>query len=107
LFDHHAGGHEVISQHGFDLHFLMANYTIFYILIRCLYIFFGKITTQKVEIRRITVQSQSGQIVCETLSQKIPITKTTGGVGQGENPEFKPQYCKTYEFYELSSPVPP
>jgi hypothetical protein len=32
------------------------------------------LVTQKVEIRRITVPSQPGQIVPETLSQK-PITK--------------------------------
>jgi hypothetical protein len=25
---------------------------------------------------------------------KIPITKMTGGVAQGEGPEFKPQHCK-------------
>jgi hypothetical protein len=29
------------------------------------------LTTQEAEIRRITVQSQLGQIVCEILSQKI------------------------------------
>jgi hypothetical protein len=31
--------------------------------------------TQEEEIRRIMVQSQSGQIVCETLSQKKLHTK--------------------------------
>jgi hypothetical protein len=36
-----------------------------------------------------------GQIVCETLSQKHPITKKrTGGVAQGIGPEFKCQYSK-------------
>jgi hypothetical protein len=31
--------------------------------------------TQGVEIRRIEVQSQPGQIVCETLSEKTPHIK--------------------------------
>jgi hypothetical protein len=31
------------------------------------------ITTQEAEIRRIVVQSQTGQIVCKTLSQEKPI----------------------------------
>jgi hypothetical protein len=39
-------------------------------------------------------QSQSGQIVCETLSQKTLHKNGAGGVGQGESPEFKPQYRK-------------
>jgi hypothetical protein len=30
---------------------------------------------QEAEIRRIAFQTQLGQIVCETLSQKIPNTK--------------------------------
>jgi hypothetical protein len=30
------------------------------------------LATQEAEIRRIKVQSQSGQIVCETLSRKNP-----------------------------------
>jgi hypothetical protein len=57
------------------------------------------LATQEAEIRRITVQSQPGQIVCETLknSQK-PITKKkkerTGEVAQGVGPEFKPQKRK-------------
>jgi hypothetical protein len=33
------------------------------------------LVTQEAEIRRITVQSQPGQIVFEPLSQKKPITK--------------------------------
>jgi hypothetical protein len=48
------------------------------------------LAAQEAEIRRVTVQSQPGQIVCETLSQK----NTIGRVAQGEGPEFKPQYCK-------------
>jgi hypothetical protein len=41
----------------------------------------------------ITVQSQLGQIVCETLSQKKKKSqKRAGGVAQGVGPEFKPQY---------------
>jgi hypothetical protein len=49
---------------------------------------------KEAEIRRITVQSQPGQIVCETLSQKNLHKNRTGGVAQGEGLEFKPQYCK-------------
>jgi hypothetical protein len=40
----------------------------------------------------MVVQSQPGQIVQETLSQKHPSQKRTGGVAQGVGPEFKPQY---------------
>jgi hypothetical protein len=54
------------------------------------------LATQEAEIRRITVQSQPRQIICETLSQK-PITKRNGGVAQGVGPEFKPQYSKKKE----------
>jgi hypothetical protein len=54
--------------------------------------------TQEAEIRRITVQSQPGQIICETLSQKNPSQKGGGGgagdMAQGIGPEFKPQYHK-------------
>jgi hypothetical protein len=47
------------------------------------------------EIRRITVQSQPGQILLhKTLSQRTFHKNRTGGVAQGEGPEFKPQYCK-------------
>jgi hypothetical protein len=49
---------------------------------------------QKAEIRRIEVQSQPGQIVHKTLSQKYPTHKKdrAGGVAQGVGPEFKLQY---------------
>jgi hypothetical protein len=50
------------------------------------------LATQEAEIRRIAVQSQLGQIVQETLSQKYPAQNRAGGVAQGESPEFKPQY---------------
>jgi hypothetical protein len=41
------------------------------------------LATLEAEIRRITVGSQPRQIVCETLSQKIPNTKKrTGRVAQ-------------------------
>jgi hypothetical protein len=45
------------------------------------------LATQEAEIRWIKVQSQPGQIVCETLSQKnfIP-RKTAGDVPQGVGP---------------------
>jgi hypothetical protein len=49
---------------------------------------------QEAEIRRIDTQSQSRQIVHETLSQKKTITKRASGVAQGEGPEFQPQYHK-------------
>jgi hypothetical protein len=40
------------------------------------------------------VRGQPRKIVLETLSQKNPIQKKSGGVVQGVDPEFKPQYCK-------------
>jgi hypothetical protein len=33
-------------------------------------------------------------MVHKTLSRKIPSQKRAGGVAQGEDPEFKPQYCQ-------------
>jgi hypothetical protein len=54
---------------------------------------------QEAEIRRTVVQSQPGQIVHETLSQKTPHKNRAGGVAQGEGPEFKPQYCKKKKRY--------
>jgi hypothetical protein len=38
------------------------------------------LATQKAEIKRVTVQGQPGQIIHETLSQKYPKEKRTGGV---------------------------
>jgi hypothetical protein len=52
------------------------------------------LVTQNAEIRRIEVQSQSGQIVHKILSLKNPSQKRVGGVAQGVGSEFKPQYCK-------------
>jgi hypothetical protein len=46
------------------------------------------------EIRTITVQSQSRQIVREILSQKNPTQNGAGGVAQDEDLEFKYHYCK-------------
>jgi hypothetical protein len=40
------------------------------------------------------VQSQPGQIVHKTLPQKTFHKNRTGGMAQGEDPEFKPHYCK-------------
>jgi hypothetical protein len=51
------------------------------------------LATQEAEIRRITVQSQPRQKVCETVSQN-PSQKRAGGVVQGISLEFKLQYCK-------------
>jgi hypothetical protein len=39
--------------------------------------------TQEAEIRRITVQSQPRQIVCQTLSRKNLLQERAGGVVQG------------------------
>jgi hypothetical protein len=53
------------------------------------------LATQEAEIRRIAVQTQPGQIVCETLSGITLHRKNrAGGVAQGTGPEFKPQYHK-------------
>jgi hypothetical protein len=52
------------------------------------------LATSDTEIRRIVVQSQPGQIVRETLSQKNPSQKKGWWSGQGVGPEFKSQYCK-------------
>jgi hypothetical protein len=52
------------------------------------------LATQEAEIRRIAVQSQPGEIVCETLSRKTLHKNRAGRVAQGECPEFKPQYHK-------------
>jgi hypothetical protein len=51
------------------------------------------LATQEAEIRRTTVQSQSGKTVLETLSGNTLHKNRAGGVTQGEGPEFKPQYC--------------
>jgi hypothetical protein len=49
--------------------------------------------TQEAEIRRITVWSLPGQIVCKTLSRTNPTQeKRAGRVAQDISPEFKPQY---------------
>jgi hypothetical protein len=39
-------------------------------------------------------KANSGQTVFETLSQKTPSQKRTGGMAQGVGCEFKPQYRK-------------
>jgi hypothetical protein len=50
------------------------------------------LATQEAEIRRMTIQSQPWQIVCETLSQENSSQKRAGGVAQSVGPEFKPQH---------------
>jgi hypothetical protein len=40
------------------------------------------LATQEAEIRRIMAQCQPRQIICQTVFQKKPITKWTGGVTQ-------------------------
>jgi hypothetical protein len=52
------------------------------------------LASQEAEIRRITVQSQPGEILQETLSCKNLSQKRTGGMTQCVCPEFKPQYLK-------------
>jgi hypothetical protein len=47
------------------------------------------LATQEAKIRRITVQSQPGQIVHETLSQKTHHIKRSSGVTQSVGPGFK------------------
>jgi hypothetical protein len=53
------------------------------------------LVTQEAEIRRITVQSQPGQIVYISFYlEKTHHKKRAGGVAQGVGPELKPQYGK-------------
>jgi hypothetical protein len=52
------------------------------------------LATQEAEIRRIMVQSQSGQIVCETISENTYHKKRAGGVAQNTGSECKPHYHK-------------
>jgi hypothetical protein len=52
------------------------------------------LATHEADIRRIAVQSQPGQIVCENLSWKKPSQKGADGVAQDVGPELKPQYHK-------------
>jgi hypothetical protein len=47
------------------------------------------LATQEEEIVRTAVQNQPGQIALETHHKK-----RAGGVAQGVDPDFKPQYCK-------------
>jgi hypothetical protein len=61
------------------------------VLARCWWLMPVILATQEAEIRRIAVQSQSGQIVTQTLSQKNPPIKQAGGVVQGVGLEFRPQ----------------
>jgi hypothetical protein len=66
------------------------------------------LATQEAEIRRIAVQSQPGQIVHKTPSQKTNPKDRAGRVAQAKGPEFKPQHHKktqkkrvNYETYIL------
>jgi hypothetical protein len=52
------------------------------------------LVTEDAEIRRMIVQSQPGQTVCKTLSQKKTITKKGCWSSLGVGSEFKPQYRK-------------
>jgi hypothetical protein len=49
------------------------------------------LVTQGTEIRRIAIQSYTGQIICETLFRKKPITKKCWWSGS-RCPVFKLQY---------------
>jgi hypothetical protein len=62
------------------------------LLVECWWLTSVILATQESESRRITVQSQPGQIVHETLYRKNPSQKRAGGVAQGVGPEFNPQY---------------
>jgi hypothetical protein len=61
------------------------------------------LATQEVEIGKIVVPSQPGQIVLKTLSQKTHHKKRVGGVAQVEGPEFKPQYWRKTKAIQLLS----
>jgi hypothetical protein len=52
------------------------------------------LATQDVEIRRIVVRNQNGQIVLRPYLEKTYHKNRAGGVAQGEGPEFKLQYHK-------------
>jgi hypothetical protein len=53
------------------------------------------LATQEAEIRRMQFEASPGKIVCKTLSRKKKKSqKRDGGVAQGVDPEFKPQYCQ-------------
>jgi hypothetical protein len=60
------------------------------------------LATQEAEIRRITVQSQPGQIVLRPyLKETLHTKKRAGGVAQGIGPEFKPQYKTKKNYFRL------
>jgi hypothetical protein len=61
------------------------------IVARCQWLTFVILATQEAEIRRISFQSQPGQIVHESLSRKTLHKKRAGGLAQSEGLEFKPQ----------------
>jgi hypothetical protein len=52
------------------------------------------LATEEAEIRRIVVQRQPRQIVCETLSWKYLTQKRAGRVAQDVGPEFKTHTAK-------------
>jgi hypothetical protein len=49
------------------------------------------------EIRKIMVQRQLGQIVCNTLSQKHLSQKKGWWIGFGIVPDLKPQFCPPHQ----------
>jgi hypothetical protein len=62
-----------------------------YDIARCWWLMPVSLATQEAEIKRIMVQSQTGQIVLKTLPRENPSQK---GVAQGVGPEFKLQHSK-------------
>jgi hypothetical protein len=60
------------------------------------------LVTQETEIQSIEVQSQPGQIISDTLSQKNPTQKRTGGVVQGCRPSSNPSTAKKKKTQTLS-----
>jgi hypothetical protein len=52
------------------------------------------LATEEAEIRRIIVWSHTKQISSWDPISKIYNTKKAGGMAQGVDPEYNPQYCK-------------
>jgi hypothetical protein len=51
------------------------------------------LTTQEADIRRIAVRSQRKWFTNPYSQKTLSKTKWAGGVAQGEDPQFKPQYA--------------
>jgi hypothetical protein len=60
------------------------------------------LATKEAETRRISIQSQSGQKVHETLSRKTLHKNRVVGVAQGEDPSSSPSAAKQKNLKSLS-----